>query len=30
MQHLAMIWKAVLATGVHTMPFRTTVRFSTG
>ena len=28
MQHLAMIWKAVLATGVHTMPFGTTVRFS--
>ena len=21
MQHLTMIWKAVLATGVHTMPF---------
>lgn len=28
MQHLAMIWKAVLATGVHSMPFSTTARFS--
>ena len=28
MQHLAMIWKAVLATGVHSMPFCTTTRFS--
>src|SRR4029079_14454705 len=28
MQHLTMIWKAVLATGVHTMPFATTARFS--
>lgn len=28
MQHLAMIWKAVLATGVHSMPFGTTARFS--
>jgi uncharacterized protein YbjT (DUF2867 family) len=28
MQHLTMIWKTVLATGVHTMPFGTTARFS--
>jgi uncharacterized protein YbjT (DUF2867 family) len=28
MQHLTMIWKAVLSTGVHTMPFGTTVRFN--
>jgi uncharacterized protein YbjT (DUF2867 family) len=28
MQHLAPIWKAVLATGVHSMPFGTTARFS--
>jgi uncharacterized protein YbjT (DUF2867 family) len=28
MQHLAMIWKNVLATGVHSMPFGTTARFS--
>jgi uncharacterized protein YbjT (DUF2867 family) len=28
MQHLVPIWKAVLATGVHSMPFGTTARFS--
>jgi uncharacterized protein YbjT (DUF2867 family) len=28
MQHLAVIWKAVLATGVHSMPFSTASRFS--
>ena len=28
MQHLAMIWKTVLTTGVHAMQFGTTVRFS--
>ena len=28
MQHLTMIWKTVLATGVHSMPFNTTARFS--
>ncbi len=28
MQHLVPIWKTVLATGVHSMPFRTTARFS--
>jgi uncharacterized protein YbjT (DUF2867 family) len=28
MQHLTMIWKTVLSTGVHTMPFGTTVRFN--
>lgn len=28
MQHLNLIWKAVLATGVHSMPFSTTARFS--
>src|SRR6478672_2199389 len=28
MQHLAVIWKTVLATGVHSMPFATTARFS--
>lgn len=28
MQHLAVIWPAVLATGVHSMPFSTTSRFS--
>ena len=28
MQHLTMIWKTVLATGVHNMPFNTTARFS--
>jgi uncharacterized protein YbjT (DUF2867 family) len=28
MQHLVPIWKSVLATGAHSMPFSTTVRFS--
>lgn len=28
MQHLVPIWKSVLATGVHTMPFSTKARFS--
>jgi uncharacterized protein YbjT (DUF2867 family) len=28
MQHLAVIWKAVLATGVHSMPFSTSSRFN--
>ena len=28
MQHLTPIWKSVLATGVHNMPFSTTARFS--
>jgi len=28
MQHLVPIWKSVLATGVHNMPFSTTSRFS--
>jgi uncharacterized protein YbjT (DUF2867 family) len=28
MQHLAVIWKAVLAIGVHSMPFSTASRFS--
>ncbi len=28
MQHLAVIWKTVLATGVHSMPFSTAARFS--
>ena len=28
MQHLAVIWKAVLAIGVHSMPFSTAARFS--
>ena len=28
MQHLAVIWKTVLATGVHSMPFGTTARFN--
>jgi len=28
MQHLAPIWKTVLATGVHAMPFGTTAKFS--
>jgi uncharacterized protein YbjT (DUF2867 family) len=28
MQHLTMIWKNVLATGVHSMPFGATARFS--
>jgi uncharacterized protein YbjT (DUF2867 family) len=28
MQHLAAIWKTVLATGVHSMPFGTNARFS--
>ena len=28
MQHLAVIWKTVLATGVHSMPFSTASRFS--
>lgn len=28
MQHLVPIWKTVLATGVHSMPFGTTARFS--
>ncbi len=28
MQHLAVIWPAVLATGVHSMPFSTASRFS--
>jgi uncharacterized protein YbjT (DUF2867 family) len=28
MQHLAVIWKNVLATGVHSMPFSTSARFS--
>ena len=28
MQHLVAIWKTVLATGVHSMPFGTTARFS--
>ncbi len=28
MQHLTPIWKTVLATGVHSMPFGTTARFS--
>ncbi|AMN44002.1 SDR family oxidoreductase [Rhodoplanes sp. Z2-YC6860] len=28
MQHLVPIWKSVLATGVHNMPFSTTARFS--
>ena len=28
MQHLAVIWQAVLATGVHSMPFSTDARFS--
>jgi uncharacterized protein YbjT (DUF2867 family) len=28
MQHLTKIWKTVLATGVHSMPFDTRARFS--
>jgi uncharacterized protein YbjT (DUF2867 family) len=28
MQHLATIWKTVLATGIHSMPFGTAARFS--
>ena len=28
MQHLVPIWKSVLATGIHSMPFATTARFS--